>query len=103
MKANGKKIVRWAAIAIAAVLLVLVVAAIVVVHTTAFQHFVLQQIEQKVQAGTGALLNIERMTINWRLLTLDFYGIKLHGKESGSQAPLFAADHMRIGLKIVSI
>src|SRR5579872_216240 len=103
MKANGKNIVRWAAIAIAAVLLVLVVAAIVVVHTTAFQHFVLQQIEQKVQASTGALLNIGRMAINWRLLTLDFYGITLHGKESGSQAPLFAADHMRIGLKIVSI
>jgi len=100
---NGKRFFRWAAISIAAILIVLIVAAVVVVHTVAFQHFVLDQIEQKTQASTGARLNIERMAINWRLFTIDFYGIALHGKESGSQAPLFAADHLRVGLKIVSI
>ena len=43
------------------------------------------------------------MAINWRLFTFDFYGITLHGKESSSQAPLFVADHLRVGLKIVSL
>src|SRR5882762_9527884 len=100
---NGKRFLRWAAISIAAILVVLIAVAVVVVHTVAFQHFVLEQVEQKTQASTGARLNIERMAINWRLFTVDFYGIALRGKGNGSQAPLFAADHMRVGLKIVSI
>ncbi|MCU1340912.1 MAG: hypothetical protein JWN92_335 [Candidatus Acidoferrum typicum] len=81
----------------------LVVAAVAIVHTDAFRRFVLEQIEQKAQASIGARLNIERMAINWRLFTIDFYGIALHGKENSSQAPLFAADHMRVGLKIISV
>ena len=100
---NGKRLFRWAGVTFAGAVLVLVVAVIVVVHTTGFQHFVLEQIEQKAQASLGARLNIERMAIDWRLVTMDFYGITLHGKESGSEAPLFAADHLRVRLKIISI
>ncbi|HEX3376068.1 MAG TPA: AsmA family protein, partial [Candidatus Acidoferrales bacterium] len=100
---TGKRIVQWTAILIGSLLVVLLLAAIVVVRTASFQHFVLMQLEQKVQASTGARFEIGKLAINWRLLTLDLYGIVLHGKESGPQAPLFAADHLRVGLKIISI
>src|ERR1700676_2236617 len=100
---NGKTVFRRAAVTIGGTLVVLRVAAIVLIHAVAFQHFVLERIEQKAQASLGARLNIERMAINWRLFTFDFYGITLHGKESSSQAPLFVADHLRVGLKILSI
>jgi translocation and assembly module TamB len=100
---NAKRVLLWTALAITTILSVLIVAAIVVVHTAAFQRFVLEQIEQKTQASFGARLNIERMAINWRLFTIDFYGIVLHGRESSSQPALFGADHLRVGLKIASI
>src|ERR1700731_5318666 len=100
---NGRRFFRWAVVTIAGAVLVLVVAAVVIVHTDAFRRFVLEQIEQKAQASLGARLNVERMAINWRLFTFDFYGITLHGKENAAQPPLFAADHLRVGLKIVSI
>ncbi len=100
---SGKRTLKWAAITIGSLLVVLVAAAIFVVHTTAFQSFVLTQLELKVQANTGAGLDIKKLAINWRLLTFDLYGIVLHGKESEPQAPLFAADHLRVGLKIISI
>jgi len=100
---NGKRFLQWAAASVAGLLLLSILAALVIVHTGAFQRFVLRQIEQKVHANLGARLNIERMAVNWRFLTLDFYGLALHGKESGSQPPLLAADHLRLGLKIISI
>jgi translocation and assembly module TamB len=100
---SGKRIVQWAAISLGSLCVVLVVAAIVVVHTTAFQHFVLTQLELKVQANTGARMDVKKLAIDWRLLTLDLYGIVLHGNESEPQAPLFAADHLRVGLKIISL
>jgi translocation and assembly module TamB len=100
---NGKRVVRWTAIVLGGLLAALVTAAIVVVHTTAFQHFVVSQLEQKTQAGTGARLGIKGLAINWRLLTLDLYGITLHGREKDLQSPLLAADHLRVGLKIISL
>jgi len=100
---SGKRIVQWTAVLIGSLFILLVTAALVVVHTTAFQRFVLTQLELEVQANTGAHLDIKELAINWRLLTLDLYGVVLHGNESEPQAPLFAADHLRIGLKIISL
>ena len=100
---NGKRVVRRVAILVGGLLAGLVAAAIALVHTTTFQRFVITQLEQKAQASTGARLDIKGLAINWRLLTLDLYGITLHGKESDTQSPLFAADHLRVGLKIISL
>ena len=41
--------------------------------------------------------------IHWSTLSLDFYGVKLRGTEPPAQPPLFAADHLNVGLQIVSI
>ncbi len=75
----------------------------VVVHTEGFRRFVLQKIEDEAASSLGARLNIERVAIDWRPLELDLYGIEMRGRESSAQAPLFAAEHLRIGLKIISI
>ena len=100
---NKKRVVRWTAFLLCGVLVTLLLAAIVAVHTTAFQRFVLTQLEQKIQDGTGDRLDIKGLSINWRLLTFDLYGISLREKDGDPQSPLFAADHLRVGLKIVSL
>jgi len=50
---NGKTVFRRAAVTIGGTLVVLIVAAIVLVHTVAFQHFVVERIEQKSSGQSG--------------------------------------------------
>lgn len=85
------------------VLIALLVAAYFLVHTRAFNQFVLSQLEQQTRARAGARLNISSMAIDWHRLALDLYGLTLHGAESSIQPPLLAAAHVRIRLKIVSL
>ena len=87
-----------------AILLVLGIAAVfVVVHSDRFRHFLLDEIVRKTEAATGAKLKISSLGIDWRLLQLDLYGVELRGTEKVTEPPLFAANHLRVGLKIISM
>ncbi len=92
----------WAAGAVIA-LTAAVATVILVVHTARFRGFIVEQIEEKVDATLGARLTVRRMAIDWRLLEFDFYGVTLRGREISPQPPLFAAENVRVRLKIVSI
>ncbi|MGH9689528.1 MAG: translocation/assembly module TamB domain-containing protein [Candidatus Acidiferrales bacterium] len=98
-----KRIVPFTISAALVIVLVLAGAAYVVVHTKAFNHFVLQKIVQEAQTRTGARVEIRSLMIHWDTLSLDLYGLTAYGKGGISEPALFRADHLRIGLKIVSL
>ena len=100
---NFGKIARRTAFGLLGLAFIGAAALFVVVHTEMFRHFVLTKIIQKSDQSLGGRLTIERMGIDWRPLQVDFYGVILHGREDASQPPLFAADHLRVALKLVSI
>src|ERR1700722_3154182 len=96
------RVFKWAGLAILMLLIVTIGAVAVIVHTDKFQRFVLTEVIRKTEATIGGRLTIGGMDVNWRHLEFDFYKIELHGNE-GNVLPLFAANHLRIGLKIVSL
>ena len=98
-----KNIAGRIALAAFALLGMIALAAFLFVRTGAFHRFVLQKITQATSDATGGRLEVGSFTIHWRGLSLDFYGVKLHGTETSTQPPLFAVDHLDMGLSIVSI
>ncbi len=100
---NWKKATRRIGAALLTLLTALFVGGYIVVHTRAFNRFVLSQLEQQTRARTSARLNISSMAIHWSHLAADIYGLNLHGTESSTQPPLLAVEHLRIRLKIVSL
>jgi translocation and assembly module TamB len=74
----------------------------IVVHTQAFHRFVTRQIIDKTRESTGAQLSIGRMAIDWGRLEVDFYDLALHTAPSPAP-PFFACQHLRVGVKILSI
>src|SRR5579871_4883331 len=100
---NRKKILQWSGAGILALLVLSASALLVIVHTDRFRRFVLQEIEDQAAAKLGARLIVQSMAIDWRPLELDFYGIVMHGRETATQVPLFSAEHLRVGLSIISI
>ena len=98
-----KKTAGRIALAAFALLGLVALAAFLLVRTDAFHRFVLQKITQATSDATGGRLEVGRFAIHWSALSVDFYGVKLRGTETPAQPPLFAADHLNVGLRIVSI
>jgi translocation and assembly module TamB len=74
----------------------------IVLHTTAFHQFVLRKVIEEAHAATGARVEIGDFAFSWRGLRIDFYNVVLRGTEPASQRPLLTAEHLAVGVKILS-
>src|SRR3984893_9539417 len=97
---NRKKVIRAVLIGIPALLLLLVVAGVLIVHTHTFTRLLLTKIVQKAEQSTGAHIAIQKLNIHWFPFTADVYGIIVHGQEKGDEAPLLQAEHLSVSLGI---
>lgn len=94
-----KSIFRWV-LAAFAVVTVVIGAAVVVLHTRAFQRYIVATISKSAQQSSGARLEIGNWAFHWTRLSADFYNVVVHGTESSSSPPLLAVDRVAIGLKL---
>jgi translocation and assembly module TamB len=97
------RIVGFSLLGLAALALVVLVAALVLVQTAWFKNLVRARIESVVERATGGRVEIGSFSYNWRDLTADVKSFVLHGSEPASAPPLFRADKIQIGLKIISV
>ena len=101
--ANWRKLVGWTAVVIGALVLLVVVAAVVILHTSAFQRYVIAKVEQSAQKSMGARVDIQNLQIRVKTLSADIYGLVVHGTEPAAAKPLLEVPHVKMGLKIISI
>jgi translocation and assembly module TamB len=97
---NEKKAIRAVLIGIPALLLLLVVAGVLIVHTHTFTRFLLVKIVQQAEQSTGAHIVIQKLDVHWFPFTADVYGVIVHGREKGGEAPLLQAEHLGVSLGI---
>lgn len=88
--------------ALAAAAIVLLVAGIVLLQTTWFKNRVRERIVSVVELATGGRVEIGSFSYDWRDLTAEVKPFVVHGKEPSTAPPLFRADRVKVGLKIVS-
>lgn len=86
----------------AGVIVILAGAAYVTVHTSAFNRFALQEVVEEARRAAGSPVEIRSMEIHWSRLGVDLYGIVIQG-QGDTQPPFLRADHLEVGLKIISI
>ena len=98
-----KKALLWAVAGSAGLMIALVVAAVVLVQTNWFKDRVRARIVSVAETATGGRVEIGSFQYDWRTLSAEVAPFVLHGKEAPGEAPLFRADRIRIGLKIISI
>lgn len=93
---------KWTAGVIAGLLLVAAVVGYFVLRSTGFHNYVLAKIIETASASTGGRVEIARYTFQWSPLRVDLYNVVIHGTEGAGQEPLARADHLGVGLKIIS-
>jgi translocation and assembly module TamB len=101
--ARWPKIVGWTAVTIGALVLFVIVAAFVLLKSPAFHGYLLRTIQQKASAAIGSQVEIQNFDIHIRNLTVDVYGLMVHGTEPAGEKPLLQVQHATVGIKIISI
>src|SRR5215471_126725 len=97
------KIIGWSlAGLLALVLLVVVTGVLLIEHSPGFRQRILAKVAASVQESTGARLEVKDFHVHLRDLSLDLYGITVHGTETNSDQPLLTTDHINVGIKILS-
>jgi translocation and assembly module TamB len=97
------KLLWWGVAGIAAVCLVAVIVGIFVARSLWFHEKVRDRIVTEVERATGGRVEIGSFRFDWRTLTAEVAPFVLHGTEPADSRPLFRADSVVVGLKIVSM
>ncbi|HXN64333.1 MAG TPA: translocation/assembly module TamB domain-containing protein [Candidatus Acidoferrales bacterium] len=100
---KSKKAIKWLLGALAALILLLGIGVYWVQHSQSFHQWALRKMIEKTESATGARIEIRDFAIHWKALHVDLDRIVVHGSEEPRQIPLFAADRVEVGLKIISI
>jgi hypothetical protein len=61
-----------------------------------------RSIAHRLQAITGAQVEIDSLSIRWLALRATLHGVIVHGRETAGTRPLLSAREVRVGLRIDS-
>jgi translocation and assembly module TamB len=100
---NWRKLFRWMAAILGILVLVLLVGGHFVLKTSWFHHYVLTEIIEQGQSATGGKLEVQNWDLHFRPLTIDLYGIVLHGAEPPNGKPLLEAARLTVGVSLRSL
>jgi translocation and assembly module TamB len=101
-KPRVAKIVALSLLGLTGLAIALLITGVVLVQTAWFKNLVRMRIQSVVERATGGRVEIGSFSYNWRALTADVQAFVLHGTEPDTAPPLFRADKIQIGLRIIS-
>ena len=90
-------------IAAAVLVAVIFITAVVTFQSDWFKNKIRERIITQVEQTTGGHVDIGRFNYNWSNFTADVSPFILHGTEPPTAPPLFRADKIHVGLKIISV
>jgi len=99
---KAARIIAFSLLGLAGLVVALIGVGVLLVQTAWFKNLVRERIESVVQRASGGRVEIGAFSYNWHDLTADVKPFVLHGTEPASAPPLFRADKIQIGLKIIS-
>jgi translocation and assembly module TamB len=97
------RIALYALAGLAAGVIVCVAAALILIQTSWFHEKVRQRMVAEIENATGGRVELGSFRFDWRTLTASVRNLAIHGTEGPGEAPLFRADLIRVGLKVVSV
>lgn len=99
---------KWRALlvslaALSGLIVLLASASLYVAQTSWFKEQIRSRIVSTVERASGGRVELKSLHYDWRSLTAEFQGFVLHGSEPAGAPPLFQAERIRIGFRIVSL
>lgn len=97
------RVILITAASLCGVLLVLALGAFYALQANWFKDRVREKIISAIEGASGGRVELGSFNYDWRTLTAEFKNLIVRGTEPKAGPPLFRADSIRVGLRIVSL
>ena len=97
-----RKIVLYTAAGLATAALMAAFAGVMALRSAWFRQRVRARIVGEVEQASGGKAELGSLRFDWRTMTARVSRFRLHGTEPPGEQPLFSAENLEIGLRIVS-
>ncbi len=79
------------------------IAVTVLLHSTRFHNYVLATVQKKASESLGTQVQLQNFALHLSNLSLDLYGLTVHGAAPYPNPPLLQVAHAEVGVRIVSV
>ena len=97
------KVGAWVAGGVLALLVLAGIAVTVVLHSARFHNYVLSTVQKRASESIGTQVQLQNFALHPSNLSLDLYGLTVHGADPYPNSPLLQVAHAEVGVRIVSV
>jgi translocation and assembly module TamB len=98
-----KRILGWAMGSLLLLIVMIFAGGYALLNSDRFREYVVGKIEQTASEATGGKVELQSYDLQLSTLTVNLYGMVIHGTEGSQQPPLLAVDKLTANLKILSV
>jgi translocation and assembly module TamB len=102
-RSSWLKPVAWIAASLFALLLILALTTTILLHNERFHNYILKTVEKRASDSLGVQVQLQNFTVHLSNLSLDLYGLTVHGSAPYVDPPLLRVQHVLVGVRIISI
>ena len=74
----------------------------ILLHSQKFHQYIIAKVQSAAADSLGTRLDLQNFTLNFSPLSLDLYGVTLHGAAPYPGVPLLQLQHAHVGVRVVS-
>jgi translocation and assembly module TamB len=97
-----RKIFAWISGIFLLLTILIAVIIAVLLHSQRFHQYIITQVQSAAADSLGTRLDLQSFALNFNPLSLDVYGVTLHGATPYTNVPVLQLQHAHVGVRIVS-
>jgi translocation and assembly module TamB len=90
-------------VGLVALLAIVAIAATAVLHSARFHNYLLTIVQKKASESIGTQVQLQNFALHLSNLSLDIYGLTVHGAAPYPNPPLLQVAHAEVGVRVVSV
>ena len=98
-----RRVAAWIAVGLVALVVIAGIAVTVLLHSARFHNYVLATVQKKASESLGTQVQLQNFALHLSNLSLDLYGLTVHGAAPYPNPPLLQVAHAEVGVRIVSV
>jgi translocation and assembly module TamB len=97
------KVLAWISVGMMTVTPIVAIGVAILLNNARFHNYLIRTAETQASESLGVRVQLDNFAVHLSNLSVDLYGVTIDGASPYPNPPLFVADHVQAGARIVSI